>query len=105
MSKVNEVGHCLPERINVGLSSIIGVSAAIGQVDISIKLLAASGSLEIGGTYAYSGGTYAAFTWGNGYLLGTSEVLKLNMQGTFWLAATGATVTALIMRTQSPGVI
>lgn len=101
MARVDDIGSVIPERLVVGLSSIVGVSAIPFQSAVVIKILAGS-SLEIGGSYALSSGASTAFTWGAGYLLGTSEVLSFNATGTFYLAATGATVTASILRLRGP---
>ena len=92
-----DVGSLLPEKFVIGLSSILGITALAGQNACSVKY-ASGGSLEIGGTAAMTTGGITAFTWGNGYLMGTSEIFNANMMGTFYVAATGATVTCFIMR-------
>ena len=81
----------------IGLSTIVGVTAIPFQSSVILKILSGN-SLEIGGTFCRSNGATAAFTWTKGYLLGTSEVLSFNCTGTFYLAATGATVTVHMLR-------
>ena len=86
----------------VGLSTIVGVSFWPQQVGVIIKNFS-GGSLEIGGTYVLSAGATAAFTWGNGYIFGAGEALSLNHTGMMYLAATGATVTAMVVRGRTSG--
>jgi hypothetical protein len=102
MARVSDIANLLPERIIVGPSAIVGVTAFVHQSFVNIKILS-GGSLEIGGTYALSSGATTAFTWGNGYLLGATEILGFNATGNFFLAATGATVTVFVLRQQGPG--
>lgn len=97
MARTDDVFQFLPERINVGLSSIIGVTVWPGQVSVSLKYFT-GGTLEVGGTYAVTAGATVAFTWGKGYVMDTAESLSSNMSGIFYLAATGATVTAMLIR-------
>lgn len=101
-STVNQIGSFLAERIAVGLSTIVGVTAWPGQVSVLMKIVSGS-SLEIGGTYCLDGsGATTAFTWGKGYLISTTEA-RYNMIGQFYLAATGATVVVEVLRERSPG--
>lgn len=79
------------ERLAVGLSAIIGITLVPGQ-QVAVLKYFSGGSLEIGGS---------ALTWGAGYLMGTSEVLNMKSQGTFYLAATGATAVAMLLRGKS----
>lgn len=102
MARVDDIANLVPERLVIGLSAIVGVTAQPFQSVVTIKILSGN-SLEIGGSFALSAGASTAFTWGAGYLLGTSEVLSFNATGTFFLAATGATVTALVLRGAGPG--
>lgn len=102
MARVEDVAQVVSERIVVGLSSIVGVSIIAYQSSVMLKILSGGGSLEIGGTYSLSAGSSAAFTWGNGYLLGTSEIAEWNSTGMFFLAATGATITVALMRGLGP---
>jgi hypothetical protein len=88
----------LAQRVTVGLSSIVGITLASSQNAILIKKIS-GGSLEIGGTYSLSStGATTPFTWGNGFLVGNSELISGNISGQFYLAATGATVTCNILR-------
>lgn len=52
------------------------------------------GSLEIGG---------ATLTWGQGWLIQSGEVVNWNNAGSFYLAASGATATCMILEGFSPG--
>jgi len=92
----DEVSSLLPDRIEVGLSSIIGVTVIAGQNAALLKKYS-GGSLEI---VSPLGDTRI---WGAGYLIGNSEVVSVSSAGTFYLAATGSTVVAMILRGKTSG--
>lgn len=77
----------------VGLSAIIGVTIQSGYCATVVKY-ASGGSLEIGGS---------SMSWGTGYLFGVNEAVSINMRGTFFLAATGATATVYLLTGLSQG--
>lgn len=101
MARVDDIGSVIAEKLYVGLSSIFGVTAIPFQSATVIKILSGN-TLEIGGSYSMLNGASTAFTWGSGYVMGASEVLAFNATGNFYLAATGATVTALVLRMRGP---
>ena len=108
MAKVSDVERLLPEILVLGLSQIYAIPPASNQSAAILKILS-GGSLEIGGTYAMTGGglsggigSTTAFTWTKGYLIGNSEVLNFNCIGKFYLAATGSTVTVSMIRELGP---
>lgn len=80
-------------RLSIGLSQIVGVTVAPGQ-NASIVKYYSGGSLEIGG---------ASLTWGAGYLFNANEVISIQSSGTYYLAATGATVIAMIFKGKTSG--
>lgn len=94
MANYSDIGSLVGQRVIVGLSTITGVTLAAGQSAVQLKILSGS-SLEIGG---------ASLTWGAGYLLGVNEVISLDMNGTFYLAATGATVVACVLKGRTQGI-
>lgn len=81
------------QPLYVGLSSIVGVTVIAGQ-NFALLKYSSGGSLEIGGV---------SLSWGLGYLFNTGEALSLNSYGTVYLAATGATVTTMLLRGLSSG--
>jgi len=98
----DQVAYWIPEKVVVGLSSIIGLTSIPGQNSLQIKY-GSGGSLEIGSTVIGLGAS--PFTWGVGYLMGTSEVLYGSLNSMVYLAATGATVTCYVIRGVSPGAL
>lgn len=82
------------DEVAVGLSTIIGLTGAPYQNSIMVKYLS-GGTLRIGGSANYAG---TAFTWNQGYLVGTSEVVTIEGAGKVNLAATGATVVVEVIR-------
>ncbi len=79
--------------VNVGLSSIIGVSFLAGS-EWNIIKYSSGGSLEIGGI---------SLTWAAGYLYSVNEVLSFPCNGSAYLAATGATVVVQVLSGLSAG--
>lgn len=76
--------------------SILEVPAISGQIAVTIKLLS-GGTLEIGGS------TLIGQTFGDLYPLSASEVFNMDMSGTFFLWASGATCVVAIERGRSDG--
>lgn len=81
--------------IPVGLSSIIRIKAGGFENGFLVKILAAGGTLEISKPPIALTGS-SATGWGTGYPLGASEVYSVAGPATFYLAATGATMTACV---------
>lgn len=90
MSRQDDVLSLRAVRVSIGPSTIIGVTVAATQFACVLKVAAggSSGTMEVGGT---------ALTWGAGYPIGASEVLSINACGTFYLAASGVTMTAALL--------
>lgn len=76
------------ERVEVGLSAIVGVTAVAGQLGLKFA--------PSGGTLIVSGVTTAAHA--NGYRWRTGDQEVHPVRGLFFFAATGATCTVDIMR-------
>lgn len=102
MARVDDIGQLVTEIMTLGLSTIVGITALPFQSAVQLKYLS-GGSLEIGGTYSLSAGASTAFTWGKGYLMGTSEVYSANSIGAIYMAATGATTIVHVIRALGPG--
>jgi len=92
MARSEDINSVLGERIHIGLSSVIGLTAVAGQIAASVKYMS-GGSMEIGVT---SGGG-----WGGGYQMSAGEVVNLDCSGTVYMVATGATAVAVVMRGRS----
>lgn len=93
MSGQDDIGNLRGEKVVVGLSQILGVSLIAGERWAILKY-SSGGSLEIGGP---------SLTWGAGYLYAPSEVLSFPMTNTFYLVASGATVTTFLLRGETVG--
>ncbi len=93
MSRETDLLSLVGERIIVGLSSIIGVTVAPGQLGGILKY-SSGGTLWIGGL---------TLSVNAGYLVGGSESLSLDVCGTYYLAASGATVVTYSLRGRSGG--
>ena len=85
-------------RVAVGVSTILKIQASDNQAAFTIKILAGGGTLEI-----VRGTTTGGAGWGLGYPLGASEVLNIGGPAAFYLAATGATMTAALLIGQTAG--
>ena len=81
------------ERITIGLSAIVGITAVPGQNFVAFYKFA-GGSCEI---------VSPTLIWGQGYMMGEGERSTFNGSGTFYIAATGATVTLCVFRGRSQG--
>lgn len=80
-------------RVSIGLSQIRGITIVPGQNACVVKYFS-GGSLEIGGP---------SLTWGSGYMFSASEAISMQSSGTYYLAATGATVIAMIFKGKTSG--
>ena len=84
-------------QIAVGLSQVIRVTPAAFQQTSWLKIGAGGGTLEIVPVQLSGTSTAAGNAWGKGYALGATEVFKMDGAVTFYLAASGATMTADIV--------
>lgn len=82
------------DQFSIGLSSIFGLTGQQFQSSVLIKY-GSGGSLLVGGATSITG---SAFSWSNGYLMGTNEVIAANCGGDIKMAAVGATVTVFILK-------
>lgn len=83
-------------RIAVGLSQIIRVVPGNYAYVQTLKIFSGGGTLEIVEP-AYSGSSTAASSgWGTGYPVGASEIVPISGPAAFYLAATGATMIAVM---------
>lgn len=89
----NDIYGVIGKRLHIGVSAIIGITIVPGQNSQLIKYFT-GGSLEIGG---------ATLTWGIGYLFGGNEAVALDVRGTYYLCATGATATVMLLGGKSMG--
>lgn len=93
MSRETDLQSLVGAQIIIGTSAIVGVTVTPGQLGGILKY-SSGGTLWVGG---------ASLTWGNGYLVTTNEALSLDVVGTYYLAAAGATVVAYSLRGRSGG--
>jgi len=89
-------------QIVVGLSAITRIQAGYFQAGWAIKILSGGGTLEICKPPIALSGT-SATGWNTGYFLGASEVFAIDGPATFYLAATGATMTAALAIANTAG--
>ncbi len=92
-------------QIVVGLSAIVRViGGSAYQIASSIKILSGSGTLWIAPAPGVSlTGAAAGSLIVNGYPLAASEVFNIGGPATFYLAASGATMTAAVVNGYSAG--
>ena len=81
-------------RLNIGLSSIIGLTAVAGQNSLYLRFISGS-SIEIGD---------ASLTWGSGFLWDGLTPISMNAMGTIYFAATGATCVVTFLQGRTPNV-
>lgn len=98
----NEVSVIGATKVIVGLSQIIRVTAGNYQCAETFKYFS-GGSLEFVEPVLSGASTAAASGWGTGYLLGTNEAINIEGPAAFYLAATGATVTAMLLSGRTQG--
>ena len=81
-------------RLNIGLSSIIGLTAVAGQNSLYLRFISGS-SIEIGG---------ASLAWGSGFLWDGLAPISMNAMGTIYFAATGTTCVITYLQGRTPNV-
>lgn len=94
MAREADIHSVQSEALSVGMSALTGITSIPGMLATLIKY-GSGGSLEIGGS---------DLTRGNAYLFTVGEALTLDSSGQIYLLATGATVTAYILRGKSAGI-
>jgi hypothetical protein len=77
----------LPQRVNIGLSSLIGITGLPGQMAVSLEYLS-GGTLEIVSLGASVG-------WGQGWIIPSQSIISADTNATIWLASSGATTISL----------
>ena len=95
MAREADIHGLLTQRFTIGTNTTIGITIVPGQIAVAIKLLS-GGTLEISGS-TVAGGSQVA------YPMSSNEVVNLDMPGKFWLAASGATCVAAMIRGKSAG--
>ncbi len=93
------VGPLYPETIVIPTGASVLISPIPGQL-VSHVRYGTGGSLSITNISDAAGSSLSA---GVAYLFQDNEILSLNMVSSFYLSATGATVTAYLLRGRSPG--
>ncbi len=91
-------------QIPVGLSAIIAVRPTAHEFGVGIKIASGGGTLEIAPRpigYSLSGAGCTG--WGAGYSIGASESISVQGPVTFYLQATGATMTAAVIIGRTAG--
>lgn len=84
------------KQYTLATNTILELPAISGQVAVTIKLLT-GGTLEIGGP------TMTGQTFGTLYPLSSSEVFNMDLAGSLYLYASGATCVVAIARGRSDG--
>jgi len=95
MAREKVIADFIPERITVGLSSIIGVSVRPGQISVSLEWLS-------GGTLLIVNPNTPAL-WDQGFVVPGSAICSFDMIGTLYLAAQSATTVVSVLRGRSQG--
>ena len=88
----------------VGLSALVKIGPTKNLINQCIKMQSGGGTLEIvplGQVIALSGSS--AIGWGTGYPIGANEIISIGGPAIYYLAATGATMTAAILDSYSAG--
>lgn len=87
------------QRLNVGVSAIIGVTAVPGQLSVALQYMS-GGTLEIfNPVYGFTGTPVT----GQGYPIVAGAAFGFDCAGTFFLASTGATSVVAVMRGLAKG--
>ncbi len=90
----NSLPHGLyTERVAVGLSSVIGVTAGAYARGFILNMYAVGGTLEIHGA--------TGNVWGTGYRVAPSTQVTLPGPVSFWLTSTGATSIVDVIKLRS----
>lgn len=90
-------------KFSVGLSQIIRITPSDYQYAQSLKILSGGGTLELVPPALSGTSTAAASGWGTGYPIGASEVFNFGGPAVFYLAATGATMVAVMVIGRTSG--
>ena len=90
-------------RIIVGLSAIVKVGTVDSEAGAMVKILSGGGTLEIVPIPIALTGASAA-GWNLGYPIGANEIFMFHGPATYYLAATGATMTLAFAPAYSSGV-
>ena len=85
----------LPGRVNIGVSTILGVTCLPGQNCLTLEYLS-GGTLEIVNPVAGIG-------VGQGFLVPNNAILTFDLSGILWLASSGATSIAMVIRGRGAG--
>lgn len=89
-------------HVIIGLSAIVRMIPGPFTASRSLKILSGGGTLEIvSSPLALSGSSCVG--WGTGYPISVGEVVSLDGPVAFYLAATGATMTAAMAVGYSAG--
>jgi len=99
MARSEDVYSNYPEKLVIGAGETAEITAMAGQNAVTIKW-SEGGSLSITGTSMIGGCSFAV---ANEYLLDTTEIVNQNLSGVINLTATGATVTAYVLRYKTAG--
>lgn len=83
-------------QISVGLSAIVAIRPVARQIADTLKIVAGSGTLWIAPIPTGFTGTAGASAMSNGYPLGSTEVFNIGGPATFYLSASGATMTVAV---------
>lgn len=92
MPMQNDIFSIGATRVVVGASQILKVTAAGFQYAETLKIISGGGTLELISAANYAGGT----GWGSGYPIGANEFVNIGGPAVFYLAASGATMTAAL---------
>lgn len=86
-------------QLKVGLSAIIGLTLVAGAMGPLTLRQMSGGTLEI-----LSGPTLSTTnTWGNGFWMGPTTILSLNMSGTAYFVSAGSTAVVAYIQALSEG--
>lgn len=102
----NDIQGIGATRFAVGLSQVLRISPSAYQYAETIKIIAGGGTLEVVAIQFSGTSTLvsSSLAWGTGYPLGSNEVFNVGGAATFYLAATGATMTAAMILGYTSGV-
>ncbi len=84
-----DVFSVITERVNVGLSAVIGITGGPNVVSVTLEYLT-GGTCELMGASTQAAGT--------GYLLGSGRDLTLGGPATVFLLSAGATSTVMVLK-------
>ena len=106
MSREDDVFNIVTQRVEVGLSSFVGVTGGVGTVSLNIQYIT-GGSCLIMGSSAIGSSltalTYAGGSWTvTGWLLDTAPI-AFGGPVSFYIGSFGATSVLQILRSKSVG--